>query len=119
VFASVGGMLYAPQKGIITPQQIAAGASILVVAWVAVGGRGSLWGAVIGAIFVSIFYEYMTSVAADYWYYALGLLFILVPLLLPGGLMSLPTLFGKLRQRRSGPAERFDIVAEAPVAGGH
>ena len=90
VFAGIGGMLYVPQKGIITPAQMAAGASILVVAWVAVGGRGSLWGAVIGTILVSLFYEWLTSWKPDYWLYALGLLFVLIPLLLRGGLMSLP-----------------------------
>lgn len=89
MFAAIGGMLYVPQKGIITPHQIAAGASILVVAWVAVGGRGSLWGAVFGAVFVSLLYEYMTSLAPEYWYFVLGGLFIVVPLLMPGGIMSL------------------------------
>jgi len=100
MFASIGGMLYVPQKGIITPQQIAAVASILVVAWVAVGGRGTIWGAVIGTIFVSLVYEYMTSVAPAYWYYVLGGMFILVPLLLPGGIISLPQVIARLVQKR-------------------
>jgi urea transport system permease protein len=90
VFAGVGGMLYVPQKGIITPHQIAAFASIMVVVWVALGGRGTLWGAVIGAILVSLLYDKMTSFAPDYWMLVLGGLFILVPLALPGGVMSLP-----------------------------
>jgi urea ABC transporter permease protein UrtB/urea ABC transporter permease protein UrtC len=101
MFAGLGGMLYVPQKGIITPRDLAAGASILVVAWVAVGGRGSIWGAVIGAIAVSLFYDYMTSWKPDYWLFMLGGLFILVPLLLPGGIMSVPMVVsGWFRDRR-------------------
>ena len=109
MFAGVGGMLYVPQKGIITPHQIAAGASILVVAWVAVGGRGSLWGAVIGAIVVSLLYEKMTSWKPDYWLFILGGLFILVPLLLPGGSISLPmVLRGSVRREPRG----FEVLPE-------
>jgi urea transport system permease protein len=115
VFAGVGGMLYVPQKGIITPQQIAAVASILVVAWVAVGGRGTIWGAVIGTVFVSLVYEYMTSVAPAYWYFVLGGLFVLVPLLLPGGVISLPQVIGRLRQKRVVESRGFAIAA-GPVA---
>jgi len=119
MFAGLGGMLYVPQKGIITPHQIAAGASILVVAWVAVGGRGSLWGAVIGAIFVSLLYEYMTSWKPDYWLFVLGGLFIAVPLLLPGGIMSLPKALG-LSNRAPRRSESDDSLAvtNAPVVKG-
>lgn len=88
--AGLGGALYLPQKGIITPGDMAPGWSILVVAWVAVGGRGTVWGAVIGALLVSMAYSWMTSNFADSWPIALGAVFILIPLLLPGGLMSLP-----------------------------
>ena len=89
VFAGIGGMLYVPQKGIITPHQMTAVASIMVVVWVALGGRGTLWGAIIGAIAVNLLYDWITSFAPQYWMFALGGLFILVPLALPGGLMSL------------------------------
>ncbi|CAN5526648.1 hypothetical protein BH10PLA1_BH10PLA1_14850 [soil metagenome] len=120
MFGAIGGMLYAPQKGIITPAQIAAGSSILVVAWVAVGGRGSLWGAVFGAIFVSLLYEYMTSLAPEYWYFVLGLLFVVVPLLLPGGLMSLPKVLGDLLFRpKAAPPVEAEIQAKADAVGGH
>jgi urea ABC transporter permease protein UrtC len=119
-FAGIGGMLYVPQKGIITPHQMAAGASILVVAWVAVGGRGSLWGAVIGAILVSLFYEWLTSWKPNYWLYALGLLFVLIPLLLPGGLVSLPGIISDFIRRGSARhAERrpngFPIMKGGPA----
>ena len=117
IFAAVGGMLYVPQKGIITPAEIAAIASIQVVAWVAVGGRGTIWGAVFGAIFVGLAYDKMTSVAADYWYYALGAMFILVPLLLPGGIISVPMVVQKLRSSRPKPAG-FEVVGATPVVEG-
>ncbi len=55
--AGLGGALYLPQKGIITPGDMAPYWSILVVAWVAIGGRGTVWGAVIGAIGVSAMYS--------------------------------------------------------------
>ena len=121
VFAGIGGMLYVPQKGIITPgSELSALASIMVVVWVAFGGRGTLWGAVWGTIAVRLLYDALTSGApdwyvnsvgalpgvggfftgvwsADSWMFVLGGLFILVPLLLPGGLMSLPS-----RLRRAG-----------------
>lgn len=113
MFAGLGGMLYVPQKGIITPQQIAAIASIQVVAWVAIGGRGTVWGAVIGAIFVSLLYEYMTSTYPEYWYFALGGLFILIPLLLPGGLMSLPQVVRRLSQKRATTTAGIDITPTA------
>ena len=115
VFAGIGGMLYVPQKGIITPgSELSALASIMVVVWVAFGGRGTLWGAVWGTIAVRLLYDALTSGApdwyvdslgalprvgwilnaawsADSWMFVLGGLFILVPLLLPGGLMSIPS----------------------------
>ncbi|MEM1208230.1 MAG: urea ABC transporter permease subunit UrtB [Planctomycetota bacterium] len=102
VFAAIGGMLYSPQKGIITPQQLEAFASIMVVVWVAVGGRGTLWGPVIGAILVSLLYDQMTSLAPDYWMLMLGGMFILVPLFLPGGVMSLPAVVsGRFTPRKA------------------
>jgi urea ABC transporter permease protein UrtC len=115
MFAGIGGMLYVPQKGIITPHQMAAGASILVVAWVAVGGRGSLWGAVVGTILVSLFYEWLTTWKPDYWLYALGLLFVLIPLMLRGGLMSIPAIILGERSRRpaaspEGAPGGFEVV---------
>ncbi len=94
MMAGLGGALYFPQKGIITPKEMEPFWSILVVAWVAFGGRGTLWGAVLGALAISQIYNVMTSSAPEYWMYVLGALFILVPLLLPGGLMSIPTLLG-------------------------
>ncbi len=117
VFAGIGGMLYVPMKGIITPQQIAAASSILVVVWVALGGRGTLWGPVIGAIMVSFLYDRMTSIAADYWLFVLGGLFILVPLLLPGGVMSLPQVITGIALRSRATHSRGMVEIGAPASG--
>lgn len=117
VFAGVAGMLYVPQKGIITPQQMTAFASIIVVIWVALGGRATLWGAVLGAFAVNLLYDFMTSWKPEYWMYVLGGVFILVPLALPGGLMSLPGIVAKLIRGRPG-ASRPGTPSAAAVTGG-
>ena len=85
--------------GIITPFDMEAGKSIMIVIWVAVGGRGTLAGAVLGALVVNLLYNYFTSQhdlglltwKADYWPFVLGGLFIGVVLWIKGGLMGLPS----------------------------
>lgn len=89
MLAAAAGMLYVPQKGIINPHQMLAEASIIVVAWVAVGGRGTVWGAVLGAIAVALMYDWITSFWPQGWKFVLGAMFVIVPLVLPGGLLSL------------------------------
>lgn len=91
-FAAIAGMLYVPQKGIINPHGLVAYASVLIVAYVAVGGRGTIWGAVLGSVAVGLLYEKLTSSWPAAWMYVLGGTFIAVPLWLPGGLLSLPGL---------------------------
>src|SRR5208283_4231971 len=86
VMAGIGGALYVPQVGIINPSEFAPGNSIEAVIWVAVGGRGTLTGAVIGAFVVNYTKTFFTSGAlAPYWLFMLGSLFIAVTLLLPRG----------------------------------
>ncbi len=87
--AGVAGALYAPQVGIITPGRIGVLPSIEMVIWVAVGGRGTLIGAVIGAIGVNWARSYLTSSFPDYWLYFLGGMFILVVHYLPDGIVGL------------------------------
>ena len=87
--AGLGGMLYAPQMGIFTPHNMRPIESILVIVWVAVGGRGSLWGAVIGALVVNYGYNFLTSRYPDYWMFVLAAVFLLIVLLAPGGIASL------------------------------
>src|SRR5262245_2004288 len=85
--AGVAGALYVPQVGIINPSEFAPGASIEAVIWVAVGGRGTLTGAAIGAFVVNYAKTYFTSgPLAPYWLFLLGALFIGVTLLLPRGI---------------------------------
>jgi urea transport system permease protein len=91
MIAGLAGMLYAPQMGIFTPANMEADKSILVVIWVAVGGRGTLSGAVLGALGVSLFYNFLTTAAPEYWPFVQGALFIGVVLLFPGGLMGMVT----------------------------
>ena len=87
--AGVAGALYVPQVGIINPSEFAPGNSIEAVIWVAVGGRGTLVGAAIGAIVVNYAKTVFTSGSlAPYWLFMLGALFILVTLLLPKGIVG-------------------------------
>ena len=87
--AGVAGALYVPQVGIINPGEFAPGNSIEAVIWVAVGGRGTLTGAALGAIVVNYAKTVFTSgVLAPYWLFMLGALFILVTLLLPKGIVG-------------------------------
>jgi len=87
--AGVAGALYVPQVGIINPGEFAPGNSIEAVIWVAVGGRGTLIGAALGAVIVNYAKTVFTSgVLAPYWLFMLGALFILVTLLLPKGIVG-------------------------------
>ena len=87
--AGVAGALYVPQVGIINPGEFAPGNSIEAVIWVAVGGRGTLVGAALGAVVVNYAKTFFTSGAlAPYWLFMLGALFILVTLLLPKGIIG-------------------------------
>lgn len=98
----IAGALYYPQAGIINPDKIAPIASIYLAVWVAIGGRGRLYGAVIGATFVSLLSSYFTGGSApninlgfyevrwtDWWLVLLGLSFVLVTLLFPKGIGGL------------------------------
>ena len=89
VIAGVAGALYVPQVGIINPGEFEPINSIEVVIWVAVGGRGTLYGAVAGAFLVNYAKTFLTGALPEVWLYALGALFIVVTLFLPRGLMGL------------------------------
>jgi len=88
LMAGVAGALYVPQVGIINPGEFAPANSIEIVIWVAVGGRGTLIGAALGALLVNLAKTVFTSVAPNEWLYALGALFILVTLFLPKGVLG-------------------------------
>jgi len=89
IVAGVAGALYVPQVGIINPSEFAPINSIEVVIWVAVGGRGTLYGAVAGAVLVNFAKTYFTAAAPEVWLYALGALFVLATLFLPRGVVGL------------------------------
>ena len=87
--AGIAGALYVPQVGIINPSEFQPINSIEVVIWVAVGGRGTLIGAALGAILVNYAKTFFTGAFPEAWLYALGTLFVLVTLFLPRGLVGL------------------------------
>jgi urea transport system permease protein len=89
VIAGIAGALYVPQVGIINPGEFAPINSIEVVIWVAVGGRGTLYGAAAGAVLVNYAKTFFTGAMPEVWLYALGALFVLVTLFLPRGLTGL------------------------------
>ena len=103
----IAGALYVPQVGIINPSEMSVANSIEIAIWVAVGGRGTLIGPVIGAFVVNLAKSWFTVSFPEYWLFFLGLLFIVVTLLLPNGLVGL---WRTLRERRN--------VPEAPAAQG-
>jgi urea transport system permease protein len=87
--AGIGGALYVAQVGIINPSEFAPANSIEAAIWVAVGGRGTLAGAIIGAVLVNLGKTWFTGALPEAWLYVLGALFILTTLFLPRGIMSL------------------------------
>ena len=87
--AGLAGLLYAPQVGIITPAQIGVLPSLEMVIWVAVGGRASLAGAVLGAVSVNYGRSILTNYFPELWPFILGGLFVLVVLLFPDGLIGM------------------------------
>jgi urea transport system permease protein len=125
IIASIGGALYVPQAGIINPEEMKPEKSLEAVVWVAVGGRGTLLGPILGAVFVNALKSWATTgKTADYWLIILGGLFIVVVLFLPGGLVSLPARlregwkkFGRSKADtppESKPAEKPLVSAHQP-----
>lgn len=121
--AGIAGALYYPQAGIINPAEIAPIASIYLAVWVAIGGRGRLYGAVIGAAFVSLLSTWFTGGRApdiplgfytlkwvDWWLIALGLSFVLVTLYAPKGIGGL---FDLISNRTSPNRHGADLGPDA------
>jgi urea transport system permease protein len=88
MMAGVAGALYVPQVGIINPSEFTPANSIEVVIWVAVGGRGTLVGATVGAVLVNFGKTLFTGILPEFWLFALGGLFIAVTLFLPKGIVG-------------------------------
>jgi urea transport system permease protein len=96
VMSGIAGALYVPQVGIINPSEMSPANSIEVAIWAAVGGRGTLFGPILGAFAVNGAKSWFTVAYPEYWLFFLGLLFVGVTLLLPGGLLGL---WGQVRRR--------------------
>jgi urea transport system permease protein len=109
MMAGVAGALYVPQIGIINPGEFAPANSIEAVIWVAVGGRGTLIGPIIGAVTVNLGKTVFTNVLPEFWLFALGGLFILVTLVLPKGIVG--AVQAAWRSRRTRPSRRAADVA--------
>ncbi|MEW5420728.1 urea ABC transporter permease subunit UrtC [Amorphus sp. 3PC139-8] len=113
MMAGVAGALYVPQVGIINPSEFAPANSIEAVVWVAVGGRGTLVGSVVGAVLVNFGKTYFTGAFPELWLFVLGALFVVVTVFLPRGIMG--PFFGLIDRRRQRRliAERQESPARA------
>jgi len=111
--ASVAGALYVPQVGGVNPSVMTPEKSLEAVVWVAVGGRGTLIGPIVGAISINALKSWATKEFPDFWLLILGTLFILVVLFLPGGLVSLPKRLSAAWKKFRAPAP---MPEPAPVA---
>jgi urea transport system permease protein len=109
VIAGLAGALYVPQVGIINPGEMSTQNSLEAIVWVAVGGRGTLIGPIVGAIFVNAFKSWATEAYPDYWPIFLGGMFLLVVLFLPRGLVGLAehlvALVKRARRKTAAPVE--------------
>jgi urea transport system permease protein len=111
MLAGLAGALYVPQVGIITPNQIGVLPSLEIVVWVAAGGRGTLLGALIGAVGINAARSILTARFPEWWPIILGGLFVGVVLLFPDGVIGIP------RQCRQGGRRlrrRFSREAQVP-----
>ncbi len=114
--AGLAGALYVPQVGIINPSEFAPANSIEAVIWVAVGGRGTLTGAALGAVVVNYAKTYFTSGAlAPYWLFLLGGLFVGVTLLLPRGIIGTLRHWTALRRDRASAAAEDGVTEPLPA----
>ena len=98
VMCGVAGALYVPQVGIINPSEMSPAASIEIAIWTAVGGRASLIGPILGAVFVNGAKSWFTQAFPEFWLYFLGALFIAVTLFLPQGIIGL---LRKVKEKRA------------------
>jgi urea transport system permease protein len=114
--SGIAGALYVPQVGIINPSRLEPAESIEIAIWVAVGGRGTLSGAILGALVVNGLKSWLTTRYPGSWLFVLGALFVGIVMLLPDGLVSLPRRLGplwtRLRGRPSPPPPSLNVVRE-------
>ena len=110
MLAGLAGALYVPQVGIINPGEFAPANSIEVVIWVAVGGRGTLAGAILGALVVNAGKTWFTGALPELWLFALGGLFVFVTLFMPKGILGTAEEWWERLQRKSAPQPASDAM---------
>ena len=116
--ASLGGVLYVPQVGIINPSEMGTEKSLEAVVWVAVGGRGTLVGPILGAFGVNALKSWATRAYPDLWLIFLGVLFVLVTVFMPRGLVGLPDQIRDLMKRFRSGREPAVPAVETPAGEG-
>ena len=114
IVAGIAGALYVPQVGIINPSEFAPINSIEAVVWVAVGGRGTLYGAIAGAVLVNYLKTYLTGAFPEVWLFVLGAVFVLVTLFLPNGIVGLLSTRLRREGASAGPAGRSEVAENIP-----
>ena len=119
--AGIAGALYVPQVGIINPSEFSPINSIEIIVWVAVGGRGTLFGAIIGAILVNYAKTWFTGTFPELWLFFLGALFVVTTLFLPKGVVGLAQqIKDRVQARRTRPApEPVKTATGRPRATSH
>ena len=115
MMAGLAGALYVPQVGIINPGEFSPANSIEIVIWVAIGGRGSLYGAALGAVLVNYGKTYFTGALPEAWLFVLGGLFIAVTLFFPKGIVGSVVSFPSFS--RAGNRERLPKPATGDADG--
>ena len=120
--AGAAGMLMAPIIGLVAPNQFTVLPSILMIGWVAIGGRGTIYGALVGAIVVNLLRTRVSESRPEDWQYFQGLLFVVIVAFVPGGLAGLVRMtggrFGTRFRRRSASDAPVGPASEQPEVGG-
>jgi len=116
IISGLGGALFVPQVGIINPSEMAPDKSLEAVVWVAVGGRGSMLGPIIGAIGINSLKSFATHSFAEQWPYIIGFLFIFVTVFMPKGIIGLPAQFRELKRRFQKRDENLNPPADSAPA---
>ena len=113
MMAGIAGALYVPQVGIINPSEFSPENSIEAVIWTAFGGRGTLWGAALGAIVINATKSWVTGALPEVWLFVLGGLFIFVTLFMPKGLAGL---FSGWQPRRRKESRHVSAASQPEAA---
>jgi urea transport system permease protein len=118
IISGLAGALYTPQVGIINPSEMSPEKSLEAVVWVAVGGRGTLVGPIIGSVGVNALKSWATRAYPDLWLIILGGLFVLIVLLMPKGIVGMPGQIQELRKRLKRREETVAVPASGAARSG-